>query len=152
MATQAQLNVIEAARAKLAALSQDKSDKTKWFIDHVSATVQRTVRQRVRLATEYLKNRVVVNISRPVTKRLIGRTVIVTNRSKPGEFPKADTTRLMKDISTHYSTDGHTGYVYFTVDYGLNLELAMNRSFMVKSFNREYDNLIKLLTGPISTR
>lgn len=151
---------IEAARARRVATSAAKSARTEWFINEVSTKVKMTLKSRVRLATELVKNRVIVNISRPVTKNIrvhrSGRKwvseVIVTDRSKPGEFPKADTTQLLKTIFSDYKEemdDSYTGYVGTPIDYGVILELEMDRSFLVRTLRESYADITRILTGPI---
>ena len=123
----------------------------------------------MRLATEFVKNKVVKNISRPVTKIVVkspqGRNAKgqftkgqsytrVTNRSKKGEFPKADTTQLMKTIFSTYQEFGpmsFAGYVGTPLDYGLRLEISpsLDRSFLVRTLNEERENVMAILSGPI---
>ena len=123
-----------------------------------------TFEKRVRMATNYLRDKVVQNISRPVTKTKItgrrsGKTgkflpsiTRVTDRSKPGEFPKADTTLLMKTIiaETKMTADGvFDGFVGTPLDYGVILELRLDRSFLVRTLNEERDRITKMLSGPL---
>lgn len=146
----ARLKAIENAKQRRASTAGVKSKRTQWFIDETVSAVNLMAGQRVKLATEFLKNKVIVNISRPVTKTVVGGRTIVTNRSKPGEFPKADTTQLMKTIFSDYeSKEGsHVGYVGTPLDYGLILELHMQRPFLLRTFNEEYENIMKILNGP----
>jgi hypothetical protein len=122
-----------------------------WFGDQVQRNITVGMRSRTRLAAQLLRDRVVVNISRPVTKikSKSGRTrVDPASRSKPGEFPKADTTRLMKDI--YWESRGDlVAIVGTTLDYGLWLETRMDRSFLRRTL-REQQNMIRriLVTGP----
>lgn len=117
-----------------------------------------TMEQRLRLAVDHVRNKVVRNISRPVTKTRVtlpggGSYTRVTNRSKPGEFPKADTTLLMKSIFGSVEQTGdmqYNGYVGMPLMYGLILEVRMNRSFLVRTLNDERATITRLLTGPIS--
>jgi hypothetical protein len=117
------------------------------------------------MATEYLRDRVVRNISRPVTKKIVdvGRSfettaknrakkTVVTDRSKPGEFPKADTTQLMKTVFSDVKEEIPgmiNGYVGTPLDYGLILELRLNRKFLTRTLDEEYDMIEQLLLGPI---
>jgi len=152
MATQAGINRIEKARFRRAATAGDRASETKWFIEEVSSKIELTVRQRVSLASEFVRNEVVKNISRPVTKSLVNGVVRVSNRSKPGEFPKADTTNLMKSIfqTTFSPSPGvYDGVIGTPVDYGVTLELQMNRSFLRRTLNENRQRLVKLLSGPI---
>ena len=143
--------------------------RTQWFIKEVSETVQLTCKQRVRLATEFVKNKIIRNISRPVTKTVVrgkqGRDAqgkftarksrtVVSDRSKPGEFPRADTTQLLKTIFSAYEEPGignYAGFVGTPLDYGLRLEVVeqLDRSFLVRTLNEERSNVMAILSGPI---
>lgn len=153
---QQRIQAIEAARARRVASAGMREAKTEWFIDEVSQTVRMSLKSRVRLATELVKNRVIRNISRPVTKTVVksgGRSkTIVSNRSKPGEFPKADTTHLMKTIFSAYTEENglYTGHVGTPVDYGVILELRMARSFLVRTLRESYNDVLRILSGPIT--
>lgn len=146
------------AYARRASRAQENVKKTEWFIEEVSDKVRLTVQHRVRLATDYLRDKIVRNISRPVTKTRItgvsGRSYTrVTDRSKPGEFPKADTTLLMKTIFSDHmkvSEGVYDGVVGTPLDYGVILELVKDRSFMVRTLHEERDKITKILTGPIT--
>jgi len=143
-----------AGRGRRAGAAGQSAVRIEWFIKNVSNRIAMTMVKRVRLATEHLKSRVVQNISRPVTKSEGVRSgrVVVSNRSKPGEFPKADTTMLRKGIfgdvrkTSRGITDGFVGTPHA---YGLILEVKMDRSFLVKTLNQERGIITRLLTGPI---
>lgn len=163
------IQAIENARARRAGAASQRATEAEWFIEQVSSKVALTMQRRVRLATEFVKNQVIRNISRPVTKTQVtgkqgrnekgqftaGRKYTrVTDRSKKGEFPKADTTQLMKTIFSSYQTFGpgnYAGYVGTPLDYGVILETSpqFDRSFLVRTLNEERDNVMKILTGPI---
>src|SRR5690606_18939589 len=121
------LQAIERARARRADSAQRKIAQTAWFIREVSDVVGKTMKQRVQLATELVKSKVVFNISKPV-KKVISKTtgrIIVTERSKRGEFPRADTTQLMKTIFgkvTEPMPNVFDGVIGTPLDYGLKLE------------------------------
>ena len=146
------------ARARDAAYKANSAVRIDWFIEEVSNKVKMTFEKRVRLATSYLRDKVVSNISRPVTKTRVtnkntGHSYTrVTNRSKPGEFPKADITLLMKTIFSEVKNSGDgmvDGYVGTPLDYGVILELRLDRSFLVRTLNEERERLTKLLSGPL---
>lgn len=127
----------------------------KWFIEEVSRRTDLTLRQRVLVAVAFLQDRIVQNISKPVVKKVVknkqgASRTIVTKRSKPGEFPRADTTLLMKTIF-HDVQDTKpgvvSGFVGTPLDYGVILELKMNRSFLMRTFDAEKANLIKMIGG-----
>lgn len=142
-----------AARARRKNAGAQNAENIEWFIEEVSNKIAMTLEQRMRIAVEYLRTKVVKNISRPVTIKIGPKGgKIVTDRSKPGEFPKAETTMLMKtvfqDVKTHQ--DGSvSGYVGTPLDYGLTLETEMDRSFLIRTLNEERGTVTRLLTGPI---
>lgn len=178
---------VEKARARRVEQADERALRTRWFIEQVSKTTNLSMSARVRLATEYLKNQVVLNISTPVeravvrtfTKIEVGKILRskglislkearkkkdvfvfhartrVTKRSKPGEYPRADTTRLMKDIFSDYIKYGdsiHDGIVGTTLDYGVILELSrrLHRGYLVKTLVENQGLIKKILTIPIT--
>lgn len=161
---------VMAARARRDAKAVERDVQTEWFIENVSNVISMTMRKRVKLATELLKTRTVINISRPVTKAYSyslhktasasGRVstkkvwkVEISDRSKPGEFPKADTTQLMKTIFgevVETLPNVFDGYIGTPLDYGVILELQLHRSFLVRTFYENYDRVMQILSGPIA--
>lgn len=141
-----------AARARRAERQETRDARIDWFVGDVCGKIEMTMEQRVRMATAHLKDRVVRNVGRPVTKGTGprgGRTV--TDRSKSGEFPKADTTLLMKTIFDDVKRDSEgnwDGYVGTPLDYGLILEVRMNRSFLARTLNEESGRIKQILSGP----
>lgn len=144
--------------------------RTEWFINEACQQVNLSLKKRMRVAVAYLQSKIVVNISRPVTKTLTSRkvkstnpetgrsttktvnTVVISDRSKPGEFPKADTTLLMKTIFNEVVEPQIgiiDGYVGTPLEYGLHLELYKDRSFLRRTFNEELPKITAVLTGPI---
>jgi hypothetical protein len=111
--------------------------RLEWFGRRVMNNVNIGVVARLKATAQLLKDRVKINISIPVVKVKSPRTgrIIVTERSKPGEFPRADTTRLMNDIFWEVDERLRTARVGTTLDYGLYLELYMNRSFLRRTLN-----------------
>lgn len=145
------------ARARREAAAPGAAARNEWYIDNVVSQITMTLRQRCTLATEWLRNKVVKNISIPVVKEVVdtsaGRRTIVTERSKPGEFPRADTTLLRKTIigvvHEPITNKQFECYVGTPIDYGVRLELHMDRSFLLRTFNEELPRIRKILTGPI---
>lgn len=129
-----------------------RAARVEFFIKEVSDKIKLTMKQRMGIVLGLLQSTIVSNLSKPVTKGTGprgGRVVI--NRSVPGEFPRADTTQLLKDIFTvirPFATfvEGHVGT---TLDYGLRLEIEMDRSFLVRTFNELRGPMVRILTGPI---
>ena len=159
---------VEAARARRTARAAADVVRVRWFIDEVCQQIRMPLKARVKLATTYLMNRVVLNLSTPVRKivtysmhakvaggkaKLVSRVrVDPSSRSKPGGFPHADTTQLMRTIFATYQEpdDGSfAGFVGTPLDYGLELEMLRQRSFLVRTLNEERPNITKILTGPI---
>ena len=125
-----------------------------WFIKNVSDKVSLTMTRRLTMATQYLLTKVTQNISRPVTKGVGPRGGrIVLDRSLPGEYPKADSTQLLKTVFSDIKQLGGgnvEGFIGTPLDYGLILETRLNRSFLVRTLNEERAKITKLLTGPIT--
>lgn len=154
---------IEAARQRRAASAQLQNTRIEFFLTEVLGKVKLSTERRVKVATQYVQSKVITNISRPVTKRKGGRqgrdedgrfkrkTIRVYDRSKPGEFPKADTTQLMKTIFSGVETDdyGVYGYVGTPLDYGLILETRMDRSFLMRTLLEEQSIVQRILTEPM---
>jgi len=114
------------------------------------------LKQRMEIVTEYLVSKTVTNISRPVTKTKGKRSgrIVVTNRSKSGEYPKADTTQLKKSIAKDVRVVGRDvvdGYIGTPLDYGLILETSkrLNRSFLTRTFREERGRVVQMLTGRV---
>lgn len=159
------LAVLAAEQRRIDRAAADAA-RTEMFVDRCVNTVSLTLHTRVRLAVEYLRSKIVRNISRPVTKRPYtqrvafvdsagkvrhkNRTLVkVTNRSKPGEFPKADTTTLLKTIFGEVTKDGPSseGFVGTPLDYGVILELKKDRSFLLRTFNEERETIVRMIIG-----
>lgn len=141
-----------AARARRQGGALQKVARIEWFIEEVSDKIRMTLAKRVKVATELVKSKVISNISTPVTKGAGPRGgYVVIDRSKPGEFPRAETTQLMKTIFSDVveSPNKTVGYVGTPLDYGLILELRMRRQFLTRTLREEQDSVRRILTGPI---
>ena len=139
----------EQQMAGLARRKERFAARIEWLGERLQSEIRIGMRARVRLAAQLLRDKVVINISRPVHKYRGRRGRIVvdpTSRSKPGEFPKADTTRLMKDIYYEVRGDGLEAIVGTTLDYGLILEVARNRSFLRRSLGEMESVIRSILT------
>lgn len=126
-----------------------------WFGREVVDKIRMEMEDRLLLAGDYLRSKVVENISVPVVKEASRRTgrIVVTERSKKGEFPRADTTQLMKTIFSGVEKRGLLSFAYVgtPLDYGLILETnpRLDRSFLVRTLNEERSFVTRILTGPI---
>jgi hypothetical protein len=73
------------------------------------------------------------------------------SRSKPGEFPRADTTLLRDSIfadGPHIDGDRIMYRVGMPLDYGAALELAMDRSFLVRTLDEMWTDLYSIINAP----
>ena len=141
------------ARGRRAGGQAARNVRIEWFIKEVSDKVAMTMKARVKLATEIVRNKVVKNISRPVTKGTGPRGgKVVTDRSKEGEYMKAETTQLMKTVFSDVRQTAPgvwDGFVGTPQDYGVILELRRNRKFLAATLNEERPTVKRILTGPI---
>jgi len=135
--------------------SRQSAVRLEWFAREVSDKIRLTMKQRVKVCTEIIHSRVVINISKPVTKSRGPRGGrVVTNRSKPGEFPKADTGLLLKSIfsqvveSPRGRIDGQVGS---GLDYAFYLEFSkkLDRSYLRKTLEENREIIQQILMGPI---
>ena len=145
---------VEAGRQRRAAKAGQRIPRIEWRIKEVAETIKMSMRQRVLLATHLLKDRVVRNISTPVLKGIGPRGGrVVTGRSRPGEFPHAETTQLLKTIFEdvqEVAPGAFEGYVGTPLDYGLILETRMNRSFLVRTLYESAADIRAILSGPVT--
>ena len=144
---------VQAARARRAGRAGKSAVEIESFVDEVQKRIDLTLKQRVFIAVNFLQGRVVKNISVPVTKEVIGGRTMVTERSKRGEFPRADTTQLLKTIFWDVVDNGAgqvDGHVGTPIWYGLELEVNMDRRFLTRTLDEERGNLVRILTGPIA--
>ncbi len=144
--------VVRAARARRVIRAGKSEVRVELMLKEVVGKINLTLVQRVKLATELVKSRIIKNISIAVVKETgpMGG-IIVTQRSIAGEFPRADTTHLMKTIFSvvEKNKTGTSGYIGTPLSYGLILELKRNRSFLVRTLNEERSKVMRILTGPI---
>jgi len=144
---------VRQARIRRIAKAGRKAAEVEWFIKEVSDKIAHTIKQRVRIATELVHSKMIRNISRPVGKSIGPRGGrVITGRSEPGEFPKAETTHLMKTLFKIFEAVGpkdYRGYVGTPLSYGLILETKRNRSFLKRTLNEERSKVMRILSGPI---
>jgi len=165
---------VETARARRSAKAGAQSVEIEWFIDEVCDKVNLTLKQRVKLAVELVHSKITSNVSIPVVRQVYTRhekplnsdgTVNlagkakkvsrsrVIERSKPGEFPRADLTQLMKSLFSGVDEPVrgfYDGFIGTPLDYAVVLELQMNRSFLLRTFNEERSKVMRILSGPIA--
>lgn len=149
--------------AQIAGLQRRKErfdTRLQWFGDRVARNIRIGLTARLRLAAQLLRDKTVINISRPVTKEAgtptrsggAGGTsktfTRVTNRSKPGEFPKAESTLLMKTLFWQMRGPD-TAIVGTPLDYGLVLETnrRLNRSFLRRTHREMLPTIRRIITA-----
>lgn len=119
--------------------------RLEWLGKQLESKVVLGMATRLKIACQLLRDKIVLNISYPVEKKVVtqkndaGKTVRKTvvvpgSRSKPGGFPHADTTHLMKTIYWVVNDAALEGRVGTPLDYGLILETKMDRSFLVRTW------------------
>ena len=151
---QAPSRAVLTARANRLAAAHEKRMRIEWYVKNVMDTVDYHVEDRIRIATEFLRAKIVSNISRSVTIGVGPRGGrVVVNRSTPGQYPRADTTQLMKTIFGGVRRDANgnwTGYVGTPLDYGLILEVRMGRPFLTRTLQEEQHRITGILTQRIA--
>lgn len=125
-----------------------------WFGEQVKKGLNITMRTRLGVAGKILQDMVVANISIPVVKVKGSRSgrLQVIERSKPGEFPRLDISRLQKDIFWRYATFGNEVQVGTTLDYGAILETSqgLKRGFLRRTLNENLPTFRKFLTAKVA--
>lgn len=156
MAPSTTVRASRARRKKLLSAAGGADVHITWFIKQYTDVLFLTMKQRVLLATTLIHSKIIQNISRPVTKSKGSRGKnVVSNRSKPGEYPKADTGILMKSIqSSVRGTKNHPiGLINLPeeLDYGFILERwpKLDRNYAARTLNENRAAVMRLLTGPI---
>jgi hypothetical protein len=124
-------------------------------VNKVVQNTRLTVAQRVKIAGQVLRDAVVINLSRPVRKFRGPKSkriqVDPKSRSKPGEFPRADTTMLMKSIYHKHIPEQVVSRIGTPLGYGVVLEARMNRSFLRRTLREmRRDILLIVRRGQIS--
>jgi len=132
---------------------QKRFDVTiQWNGDRVEGVIYKDMSEKMGKAVKMIRFRTVKNITkRVVLYRSPGSPV---SRSKPGMYPYFDTGKLAHSILglvKEYKHGSWEGYVYTNVDYSLYLERDLDRSFLVRTFNENYDALRRLFGKRIPT-
>lgn len=123
----------------------------KWFTNQIISKIRIEMGKRGEIAARWLKNKIIMNIAKPVGT-ITGKSgkLVVTQRSLPGEYPRAETTQLMQSIFYEKSEDA-TEIGYFigsTADYAMILELHLNRSFLMRTIKEQMPKVTRIMTGP----
>ena len=143
------------AHAREGAQAQQEYARFKWYAENVLNKVKLGMKERLQIAAAFVHKKTVVNISKPVvvatSKKGIRRVV---ERSKPGEYPRAETGQLRKTLSHGVTKDNNgewVGYVSTPLIYGAILEMwePLNRTYMRRTLNEERETVKKILSGPL---
>ena len=147
-------DAVARARQRRSDNAAGKQVRWEWYLDRLRSQIAVPLHKRMEIVVEMLRSQVVHNISVPVVKATgpISGRMVVTERSKPGEFPRADTTMLRKSIFTEVREDAPgviDGYVGMPLDYGVFLELKLDRQFLTRTMYDKLEDVESILTGPI---
>ena len=126
-----------------------------WYGKTVWKRIDQEIGQRVGLATSFLKRKVLFNISVPVKVTVGPKGGVIKERSKPGEFPRRDFALLSGTMMSGVErvTPGvYEGYVGTPLDYGVKLEIEMNRSFLLRTFYQKLGVIQTMLVKPMRTK
>lgn len=143
---------VVAARARRGSRRGGENVRIEWFIRQFQRRLDLTMTQRVKVAVRFVETRVVKNLSKPVTKGVGPRGGrVVKDRSQGGEFPRADTTQLLKRVFSGVDIVGNQirGFVGVPLDYGVILETQMDRPFLQRTLREERSRVRRLLTRRI---
>lgn len=112
--------------------------RIEWFDRQIMAGMNIEFEKRIDILAQLIRDKIVANLSLPVERGA------VVKRSKPREFPRAETTRLMRDIFWDRSSRLKR-IVGTSLDYGLYLELK-ERSFLRRTLDEERSLVESILT------
>lgn len=120
--------------------------RLEWHGPAFSKNLNSHLRMRMVSVAEYLRDTVQDNISIPVEYTSAG--VI---RSKPGEFPRMDTAKLIKSIRADVvSRPMIEARVSAGPDYTLKLERQLNRAFLTRTLFDEIPVIQSIFTSPMN--
>lgn len=128
------------------------SGRIQWFDQQVTNGLRLSMSKRLDLTAQLLRDKIVANISLPVERGSVGRgeggrftRAPITQRSVRGQFPRTETGRLMKDIFWD-KPEQLRRIIGTSLDYGLWLEVSLDRSFLRRTLNEERNFVAKMLT------
>ena len=120
--------------------------RIQWFDQQVQRGIRITMSGRLDMTAQLLRDKIVANIALPIDKNSAGTVV---QRSVRGEFPRAETGLLMR--TTFWDKRGEMRRIIGTpLDYGLWLEVALDRSFLRRTLNEERAVIERLLSRRIN--
>jgi len=133
--------------------TNDAVIEIQWQTAQVQDSLGQDMQRRLLVAAALVQSAVVKNISDPVTKGTGPRGgQVIMNRSVEGEYPKADTTNLMKQIIHGVDKNERgevVGFVGTTVHYGLILETRMGRLMLASTLAEKASEVRAILTKPV---
>ena len=122
--------------------------RIQWFDEQVRKGISNEMRGRMDVLSQLLRDKIVANISLPVERDSNGNVIV---RSIPGEFPRAEEVRLMRDIFWQRSDKGDKilRQLGTALNYGLFLEVLMDRSFLRRTLEEEFSFVKSIMTRPV---
>ena len=132
-----------------------ESARVEWKADELMLFVESEIKSRLLKAVSHLFNKVLDNISTPVTRSInptTGRSIVI-GRSLPGEYPRTDTGRLMGTLLwdvEQVSPGVFEGYVGTPTEHGAILELwePLDRTYLSRTLNEELPAITNILSSP----
>ena len=131
-----------------------------WHGRAINQEMRQGVVRRLTLAGEFLRSKAAVNLSVPVVKVKRKRTrntsrgpkgstytwVLPSSRSSPGEYPRAETATLLRDV--FYVVNKSKLRMIFATSkkYGMLLEIYFERSFLRRTFAENRKQVKAILT------
>lgn len=144
---------IEAARGRRITRAVANKARLDILVDNIHNEIELPLKKRAMIAVEYLKTTIIRNISKSVGRATNqAGHVYITERSLPGEFPRAETTQLLKTIFSEFAEvrpGVYEGFVGTPLNYGLILEtsLKLDRRFLSRTLEEEYDTIVEIIVG-----
>lgn len=134
-------------------MASSKSHSVKFYTREFISRVDSVMKKRVGLATSLLKGKVIFNIGIPVERITGPKGGVKVIRSEPGEYPRKDTGLLVATMmhGVKSSPGVSEGYVGTPLDYGVELEVKMNRSFLKRTLAENAGVIKGILTAPMKT-
>ena len=120
-----------------------------WHVGAFQNALFSELRNRIQIVGHYLKNKTQENVSVLVDMDSRGN---VTQRSRPGEFPRMETGELRDSIKVDFENSGLNASVSVGAEHGIKLEVykRWNRSFLVRTLQEEKQYIRSIMMKPLS--
>lgn len=120
--------------------------KVNWFGSQVTRSLQEQTLLKLGRAGKFVRDKTRANISIDVERLPSGNVI----RSKPGEFPRRDTTRLYRTLRHNLYTRTLEVRVESPEPYALTLEQNLDRAFLTRTLREELPAVRTIMTSPIN--